>query len=161
MPFVPVDLVPDLPSAHDLLQKRYLNAYQAGNPYHFAICLKGIEEPIGYMETDGPEEYEIGYGLMKDYRGRGIATEAAVGLLQRLKEDGVPFAAAAHDVMNPASGRVMQKAGMSYRYSYREFWEHNKTWVIFRLYQTDLNGKNETRRTLWDRFPEHFVEELS
>ena len=58
----------------------------------------------------------------------------------RLKADGFRYATATHDVLNPASGRVMQKCGMRYVRTYPEFWQPKGIWVNFNLYRIDLNG---------------------
>lgn len=71
----------------------------------------------------------------------------------------MPFVTATHDRENPRSGRVMQKLGMVYRYSYREQWQPKDISVVFRLYQLNLDGdRARVYRGYWDRFPEHFVE---
>ena len=78
-------------------------------------------------------------------------TEAVGALIARLKADGFRYAAATHDVLNPASGRVMQKCGMRYVRTYPEFWQpkgiwvnfnlyRKGIWVNFNLYRIDLNG---------------------
>ena len=58
---------------------------------------------------------EIGYVLGKAYWGRGIMTEALIAVLEfcftQLDLQGVK---ARYASLNPASGRVMEKAGMSY-----------------------------------------------
>ena len=48
--------------------------------------------------------------------------EAAAAFLGQLKEDGIAYVSATHDVNNPRSGRVMEAIGMHYRYSYVERW---------------------------------------
>ena len=60
---------------------------------------------------------------------------------------------------NPASGRVMQALGMTYRYTYREQWQPKNVSVLFRLYQLDLNGSHETYQGYAEKYPEHFVED--
>jgi len=67
-------------------------------------------------------------------------TEAVGALIARLKADGFRYATATHDVLNPASGRVMQKCGMRYVRTYPEFWQPKGIWVNFNLYRIDLNG---------------------
>ena len=57
------------------------------------------------------------------------------------------------------SGKVMQKLGMVYHYSYREQWQPKDISVVFRMYQLNLDGdNNRLYRAYWDKFPEHFVE---
>ena len=80
-------------------------------------------------------------------------------MIARLKRTGAPYVTATHDVNNPRSGAVMRAVGMAYRYSYEELWQPKNRPVTFRMYQLDLNGReNETYRKYWDRRPVHFVE---
>ena len=47
----------------------------------------------------------------KSFWGHGYATEAALAVLDFVREQGVLYVTATHDVNNPASGRVMQRLG--------------------------------------------------
>ena len=86
--------------------------------------------------------------------------EAAKAVLAQMKRDGMTYATATHDEKNPASGRVMEKIGMKYRYSYREQWQPKNIPVIFRMYQINLDGKDDrVYRAYWERYPEHFISE--
>ena len=86
----------------------------------YALCLREDNVPIGYLHADLGEAHDLGYGLLGEYRHRGLMTEAGRALIDRLRADGLPFITATHDVSNPASGRVMARLGMTYRYSYLE-----------------------------------------
>mgnify|MGYP005762764125 FL=1 len=86
--------------------------------------------------------------------------EAAKAVLAQMKRDGMTYATATHDEKNPASGRVMEKIGMKYRYSYREQWQPKNIPVIFRMYQINLDGRDDrVYRAYWERYPEHFISE--
>ena len=86
--------------------------------------------------------------------------EAAKAVLAQMKRDGMTYARATHDEKNPASGRVMEKIGMKYRYSYREQWQPKNIPVIFRMYQINLDGRDDrVYRAYWERYPEHFISE--
>lgn len=86
--------------------------------------------------------------------------EAAKAVLAQMKRDGMTYARATHDEKNPASGRVMEKIGMEYRYSYREQWQPKNIPVIFRMYQINLDGRDDrVYRAYWERYPEHFISE--
>lgn len=91
----------------------------AGSPEHgFAITLEGgDDEPIGGTGISPVAMHrraEMGYILHPDYWGRGIATEAAKRIIQYGFEDlGLNRIMARADVRNPASIRVLMKAGMS------------------------------------------------
>lgn len=112
--------------------------------YRYAVILRSENRLIGYLSFLGIDEKErsgdVGYGLLREYWGSGIMTEAVKALLFRLKTDGFRYATATHDVQNPASGRVMQKCGMRYVRTYPEFWQPKGIWVNFNLYRIDLNG---------------------
>ncbi|CBK78402.1 hypothetical protein CLS_31410 [[Clostridium] cf. saccharolyticum K10] len=53
----------------------------------------------------------------------------------------------------------MKRLGMKYQYSYKEKWQPKNFFVIFRMYQLNLDG-NEDRvyRKYWDISPVHFKE---
>ena len=58
---------------------------------------------------------EIGYILGKNYWGRGLMTEALKAVLDFcFTQVGFQKVKARYASLNPASGRVMEKAGMSY-----------------------------------------------
>lgn len=82
----------------------------------FAITLKGKDEPIGnisaFINSDGIPE--IGYVLGYDYWGKGIMTEAVKALIAELFRKGSDKVCACHHVDNPASGKVMEKCGMTF-----------------------------------------------
>lgn len=91
---------------------------QYGDPtfYQWAIALKGSNMPIGSIsvveiENDVPE---IGYCIGRSWWGQGITSEALSAVLDFLfQEVGVESIIAKHAVDNPASGRVMEKCGMT------------------------------------------------
>ena len=138
-------------------KERYAPVYAKAQGYAYAICRKEDNVPIGYVngETEGARDF--GYGLRKEFWGQGIVTEASRAVLAQMKEDGVPFVTATHDRENPRSGRVMQKLGMAYRYSYRELWQPKNRWVTFRMYQMELNGPWPDYPGYWNRWPCHWV----
>ena len=66
---------------------------------------------VGLNHREG-NVYELGYWLGKAYWGRGIATEAAAGLLQHSKETLPDAEFVAHCMKgNAASSRVLEKLG--------------------------------------------------
>ncbi len=76
------------------------------------------------MKGDGIAE--IGYWVGVPYWGRGYATEAAVEVIRYGFEDvGLQRIFAGHFTRNPASGRVLQKAGMQYEGTLRR---HQMKW---------------------------------
>lgn len=99
--------------------------YNDISTYNWVIVLKELGEPIGsisvariYENIDGAE---IGYCIGKPWWGRGIMTEAFSAIIPYLFEVGFNRITAAHAVKNPASGRVMQKCGLTYEGTLRQF----------------------------------------
>lgn len=98
----------------------WLREYSHGDFYEWAIVPKDLGEPvgsIGIMElSDDRKRCEAGYCLGAEWWGKGYATEALQAVLDlALNVIGYRGVVAKHAVENPASGRVMQKAGMSMR----------------------------------------------
>lgn len=156
--FLPWFPARDMSDAARLLKERYLSVYRQPRGYAYALCLREDNVPIGYLHADLGEAHDLGYGLLKEYWHRGLITEAGRALIDRLRADGLPFVTATHDANNPASGRVMARLGMTYRYSYLEQWQPKNRPVVFRLYQLNLNGGAPTYRGFWDAHPAHFIE---
>lgn len=106
----------------DVSLKRILNwceGYKRDNSYVWALEAKGKGSVIGSISVeiayDRGESCEVGYCLSKEYWNRGVMTEALRAVLHYLfYEVGYRRIQAKHDVLNVASGRVMQKAGMQY-----------------------------------------------
>ena len=82
----------------------------------WAIVPKEMGEPVGSIGVvdDQGDEVEVGYCLSRAAWGKGYAAEALSALIEWLFAHGVSRVLAKHDVENPNSGRVMQKAGMRY-----------------------------------------------
>ncbi len=147
--------------AKDFFEKRYASKYLLPQGYDYAICLKENNFPIGYIHVGMEESHDLGYGLRRDFWNRGIATEAAKAVIEQVKKDGLPYITATHDRNNPGSGRVMQKVGMTYCYSYEEQWQPKNFPVIFRMYQLNFAGsKDFVYQKYWNIYPNHFIEEL-
>ena len=158
--FLPWYPVRSKEEARALFKERYARVYREPRGYAWAICLKSDDAPIGYVKVETDESHDLGYGLRKEFWHRGIATEAARAVLERLRMDGVPFVTATHDVNNPNSGRVMKNLGMRYRYSYEEQWQPKDVLVTFRLYQLNLDGDEaRTFDKYWNASAVRFVEE--
>lgn len=72
-------------------------------------------EAVGQLGTKGPigvdGTVEIGYGLNRDVRGRGLATEAVGALVAQLRRRGVTTVTAQTAVTNVASQKVLQHNG--------------------------------------------------
>lgn len=100
--------------------ENWINHYAYNNCYVWAIVLKKKEIVIGSISVefsnDSSESCEVGYCIGKFYWNRGIMTEALRAIMHYLfYEVGYQEIRAKHDVLNIASGRVMQKAGMQFK----------------------------------------------
>ena len=108
---------------------------------------------------DVGESHDFGYALRRDCQHKGIMTEAALAVLEEIRKAGIPYITATHDVKNPASGNVMKRMGMTYRYSYEEPWQPKNILVTFRMYQLNLDGRKErVYMEYWNRYPVHYIE---
>lgn len=97
----------------------WLMNYEYDDTYNWAICIKSKNEALGSISVelfDDHEKYcEIGYCISREYWNYGLMTEALRAVMHYLFFDiGYEKIQAKHDVLNIASGRVMQKAGMKF-----------------------------------------------
>ncbi|HZJ88446.1 MAG TPA: GNAT family N-acetyltransferase [Sphaerochaeta sp.] len=159
--FLPWFPVTTREEARGFYEQNYLQRYQREAGYHYAICLKTEDIPIGWVQVRADESMDLGYGLAKEFWYTGIVTEACVAVLERVKQDGYLYVTATHDVNNTASGRVMQKLQMQYMYTYQELWQPKNKLVTFRMYQLNFDG-DSTRvyRNYWELNPVHYVEAI-
>ena len=65
-------------------------------------------------------------------------------VIGQLKEDGIPYITATHDVNNTRSGEVMRRLGMQYQYSYEEKWQPKDILVTFRIIESAAIPTNKT-----------------
>ena len=155
LPWFPLE---NLSEAKEFLEKNYLSYYEKASAYRYAICLKESNRPIGYVNLSGGESNDFGYGLRKEFWHKGIVTEAAKTVIEKIKNAGYLYITATHDVNNPRSGEVMKRLGMSYCYSYIENWQPKDIFVTFRMYQLNFNKNDEQiYMGYWNRYENHFV----
>lgn len=108
----------------------WVTAY--GNPsfYLWAIILKGSNKPIGSLSLTVVNELDacadVGYCIGREYWGLGYATEALKAVICfAFEEVGFNRIETYHSIQNPASGRVMQKAGMRFEGLARQKYKSN------------------------------------
>ena len=107
-------MLPDFPTPQDAepLFRKLMSHSQDPQRYVFAIALD--EKVIGFMNDvemkDG--KIEVGYVIHPDHHNKGYATEALKALIDHLHTEGFHTVVAGYFSENPASGRVMEKAGM-------------------------------------------------
>ena len=102
-----------------------LRAYEREDYYLWAMELKGAGAVIGNIgvgrHNDAPRSATIGYCLGRAWWNRGYMSEALRGVIKFFFEEvGMNRVEARHDPRNPGSGRVMQKAGMTYEGTLRQ-----------------------------------------
>jgi ribosomal-protein-alanine N-acetyltransferase len=106
--------------------------YAAGEQATFAVRLKegnALVGAIGLTVSGDHARAELGYWIGVPHWNRGYASEAAVEMLRfGFEELGLNRIYAIHLVRNPASGRVMQKAGMRHEGTLRQ---HVRKWGAF------------------------------
>jgi len=91
--------------------------YEELNFYRWVITLKAADRAIGSIGFHIPDDYDavadVSYALSKAHWGKGIVSEALAAVLRyALLDVGLNRVEAFHAVSNPASGKVMRKAGM-------------------------------------------------
>ena len=138
----------------------YLKTNDNNNFYRYAVYLKENNIPIGYIHFENNNDNnDFGYGLKKEYWNKGIITEAAKTVIEELKRNNVKYITATHDRNNIASGEVMKKIGMTYKYSYEELWQPKNFLVVFRMYQLNLdNNKDRVYKGYLEKYSNHFIE---
>lgn len=156
LPWFPLKTIEE---TKDFYEEHLVSRYNQKCAYHYAVCLKKDNYPIGYVNIGADDSYDFGYGICKEFWHKGIATEAGKAVVEQLKKDNIPYITATHDVNNPQSGGVMKRLGMKYQYSYEEQWQPKDSLVIFRMYQLNLDG-NDCRvyKEYWNNSAVHFVE---
>ncbi|MBR3494326.1 MAG: GNAT family N-acetyltransferase [Clostridia bacterium] len=97
----------------------WIAQYPNGSFFNWGIEWKETGSVIGSIAVvkldETKEAADIGYCMSRAFWGRGIMPEALRAVMDYLFDTvGLNRVAACHDVNNPKSGRVMQKAGMKF-----------------------------------------------
>ena len=111
--------------------KTWIKEYENPKNYNWAIVPENFGKVIGSITVVGISNEklrcEIGYCISKSYWNQGVTTEALKAIIDYLlKEVGFTRVQAKHDIDNPASGKVMLKAGMKYEGRLRKYNKNNK-----------------------------------
>lgn len=108
---------------------RFLRAYERFEGFGvWAAVERSGGEFLGWFEFyppegSGPEEAELGYRLRRSAWGKGYATEGSRALIRKgFTELGVRRVVAETMVVNRASRRVMEKAGLEYVRTFHAEW---------------------------------------
>lgn len=98
----------------------WLRAYDQPDTFHWAIVRKESSEPIGAVFLDELDwenrSASIHYLLGQAFWHQGLATEAVQRVLTfAFEEAGLVCIHSRHHEKNPASGRVLEKCGMTFQ----------------------------------------------
>lgn len=95
----------------------YISCYEKGIGMH-AIIWKKTSEMIGWsglQPLEGSNEIEVGYGMIKDFWGKGIGFETGLFWLKYgFEKTGLERIVAVADKDNVGSWKIMEKLGMKY-----------------------------------------------
>ncbi len=119
------------PEATAELLEAWVMQYENGSYFNWAIELRDSGTVVGNISVvkldENVNSAEIGYCLGRAYWGNGIMPEALRAVTDYMFDEAeVNRLAAFHDVNNPKSGRVMQKAGMKYEGTLRQAGKNNQ-----------------------------------
>lgn len=106
--------------------------HNKNNEYLGIICFR--------YESILNDTVEIGWRLDSQYHGKGYATEAAIRMLDFIKEEFKPHKIVAYCVSeNIASMKIMEKLGMSQEACLVQFSKINDQWIDELIYGLVLN----------------------
>lgn len=162
MKFVPVYPFTAREQAQAFLRDPVFKEYENGRGMWYAVCRTEDNIPFGYIAADLTEPYDIGWGMRSSFWHHGYMTEAVHAVLDEIRrQQAVPYLTATHDVNNPASGRLMQRLGFRYEYTYAEQWQPKNYPVIFRMYELNLTAPQDfVYQGYWEKFPMHLKEHM-
>lgn len=103
----------------------WAEAYEQPDFYNWGMVVKDTGQVIGTFTfvgvSDRDQVGELGYCCGQTWWNQGYTTEAGRALLTfGFDQLGLNRIQAVHDVRNPASGRVMEKMGMTYEGTMRQ-----------------------------------------
>ena len=152
--YLPWFTIKTLEEAKVFLYERYINFDFDINSYKYAVCRKENNIPIGYINFyNNEDDNDFGYAIKKEYWNMGIITEACNRVILELKNNNIKYITATHDINNIASGKIMNKIGMNYCYTYEELWQPKNIKVFFRMYQLNLDGvKNRVYKGYMNKY---------
>jgi RimJ/RimL family protein N-acetyltransferase len=135
------------PGTEEQWLKKRQDGFEKGEAVDFAIIRRDEGILIGAIglgaEYKKDESMQLGYWIGKPYWNQGYCTEAALAVLEYgfevLKLHRIY---SRHFARNPASGRVMQKLGMTYEGTMREAiqkWGRFEDMVCYAILKSEYN----------------------
>ena len=123
--YAPMSCLSEVSSNAGMFTDNWINAYERAERYSWAIQLKSTGAVIGRLFGMHPDneikQIELAYELGSKWWNQGLMTEAVQVVLPFFFEDvGFNRIFAYHADANPASGKVMQKCGMTYEGTFRQ-----------------------------------------
>ena len=120
---------PDVLTSETVVRS-WVREYERDDFYQWAIVPRDTGEVIGTISVvrmdEKTETAEIGYCMGRKWWRQGIMTEALKAVTEYMFDRvGVNRVEARHDTHNPASGRVMRKAGLRYEGTLRAAGRNN------------------------------------
>lgn len=123
-----------LSDTESFLNQVVLPSYNEEYAYRWAIVFKETNQVIGSIDVvemnAQKTRAELGWVLSDDYWGQGIMPECARIILKYLFEQGFSRIQAYHHIDNKKSGRVMQKIGMTFEATLKNYGVTNKNEVV-------------------------------
>lgn len=125
----------------------WVESYDKLDYYQWAIVPKDFGEVVGSISVveikEQTDTVHIGYCIGAPWWGKGIATEALAGILPFLFEEvEVKRVDSRHDPENIGSGKVMEKCGLRYEGTLRQ-WDWNNRGIVDAAYYSLLEGEYE------------------
>ncbi len=125
--------------------------FESGEALQFAVELRRTGELIGGVTlaiSRSDDRAQLAYWIGVPYWGHGYATEASREVVRHAFEDlGLYRVHAAHFGSNPASGRVMQKIGMSHEGTLRghhEKWGEREDREVYGILADEWDGAGDS-----------------
>jgi [ribosomal protein S5]-alanine N-acetyltransferase len=128
--------IPDIQRYISVLDQEYKNKkYRT-----LAIAQKTTNQLVGSITIDIHKYFpraELSYWIGMPYRNQGYATEAVKAVVDYgILTLNLGRIQATHHINNPASGRVLEKAGMVYEGTLRRYYELNGVSLDEKMYST-------------------------
>jgi len=98
--------------------KRRLELMEKGDAYMYKIVADDSDDVLGTVgiwkiDSESPQTYEMGWLVLPEHQGKGVATEAARLILEQARSDPkVRYVDAYPAITNAASNAIARKIGM-------------------------------------------------